>query len=138
LICTGNFRLLAIFVQNAWCAHACTSIICGKITVLCKITALFSRHLIPPRNSALSTNTKLYSHSIQVLLQITPAQAPHISYKNCKKCWNPCTVPVPKAPMYARTNQYSYSFLPRTIRDWNNLNIENLDNIDLETFTHSL
>ena len=35
--------------------------------------------------------------------------------------------------LYARTNQYSYSFLPRTIRNWNNLNIANIDNIDLET-----
>ena len=33
--------------------------------------------------------------------------------------------------IYARTNQYSYSFLPRPIRDWNNLNISNIDNIDL-------
>ena len=40
--------------------------------------------------------------------------------------------------LYARTNQYSYSFLPRTIRNWNNLNIANIDNIDLETFKCSL
>ena len=40
--------------------------------------------------------------------------------------------------LYARTNQYSYSFLPRTIHDWNNLNIANIDNIDLETFKCSL
>ena len=29
---------------------------------------------------------------------------------------------------YARTDRYLYSFLPRTIPDWNNLNIENLSN----------
>ena len=40
--------------------------------------------------------------------------------------------------IYARTNQYSYSFLPRTIRDRNNLNIANIDNIDLETFKCSI
>ena len=57
---TGYFTLLAIFAQSAWCTHTCASIICGKITVLCKVTALFSRHLIPPHNSALSTNTKPY------------------------------------------------------------------------------
>jgi len=34
--------------------------------------------------------------------------------------------------LYAWTNQYSYSFLPRTIRNWNNLNIANIDNIDLQ------
>ena len=32
---------------------------------------------------------------------------------------------------YARTDPYLYSFLPRTIPDWNNLNIENLSNCNL-------
>ena len=36
--------------------------------------------------------------------------------------------------LYARTNRYHYSFLPRTIPDWNNLNIENLANCDLDSF----
>ena len=33
---------------------------------------------------------------------------------------------------YARTNRYLYSFLPRTIPDWNNLNIEDLSNCNLK------
>ena len=36
--------------------------------------------------------------------------------------------------LYTRTNRYHYSFLPRTIPDWNNLNIENLANCDLDSF----
>ena len=53
-------------------------------------------------------------------------------------------LPVLSPATYTRSNhplklhhlyaQYSYSFLPRTICDWNNLNIANIDNIDLETF----
>ena len=34
--------------------------------------------------------------------------------------------------IYAKTNQYSYSFLPRTVHEWNNLSIANIENIDLE------
>ena len=34
--------------------------------------------------------------------------------------------------LYANTNQYLYLFLPRTILDWNNLNIEDLSNCDLK------
>ena len=33
---------------------------------------------------------------------------------------------------YARMNRYLYSFLLRTIPDWNNLNIENLSNCNLD------
>ena len=33
--------------------------------------------------------------------------------------------------LFAR-NRYLYSFLPRTIPDWNNLNIEDLSNCDLD------
>ena len=33
---------------------------------------------------------------------------------------------------YARTDRYLYSFLPRTIPDWNNLNIQNLSNCNLD------
>jgi len=35
---------------------------------------------------------------------------------------------------YARTNRHRNSFLPRTVKDWNSLEVEDLDNIDLETF----
>ena len=40
--------------------------------------------------------------------------------------------------LYARTNQYHYSFLPRTIPDWNNLGIEDLANYDLDSFKDNL
>ena len=40
--------------------------------------------------------------------------------------------------IYARTNYYRNSFLPRTVKDWNDLEIENLNNIDLETFKNNL
>jgi len=40
--------------------------------------------------------------------------------------------------IYARTNCYRNSFLPRTVKDWNDLEIENLNNIDLETFKNYL
>ena len=40
--------------------------------------------------------------------------------------------------LYARTNRYSNSFLPRSIPDWNNLDMEDLDNIDLLTFKNRL
>ena len=36
--------------------------------------------------------------------------------------------------LYARTNRYHYSFLPRTIPDWNNLGIEDLANCNLDSF----
>ena len=36
--------------------------------------------------------------------------------------------------LYARTNQYHYSFLPKTIPDWNNLDTEDLANCDLDSF----
>ena len=40
--------------------------------------------------------------------------------------------------IYARTNRYRSSFLPKTVKDWNDLEIENLDDIDLETFKNYL
>jgi len=40
--------------------------------------------------------------------------------------------------MYARSNCCRNSFLPRTVKDWNYLEIENLNNIDLETFKNYL
>ena len=36
--------------------------------------------------------------------------------------------------LYGRTNEYHYSFLPRTIPDWNNLDVEVLANCDLDSF----
>ena len=36
--------------------------------------------------------------------------------------------------LFARTNYYQNSFLPRTIKDWNNLEIEDLVNCDLDSF----
>ena len=36
--------------------------------------------------------------------------------------------------LYARTDRYHFSFLPRTIPDWNNLDYENLANCDLDCF----
>ena len=42
--------------------------------------------------------------------------------------------PLKLLQLYARTNRYSNSFLPRSIPDWNNLDMEDLDNIDLLTF----
>ena len=39
--------------------------------------------------------------------------------------------PLKLLQLYARTNRYSNSFLPRSIPDWNNLDMEDLDNIDL-------
>ena len=42
--------------------------------------------------------------------------------------------PLKLLQLYARTNRYSNSFLPRSIPDWNNLDMEDLDNIDLATY----
>ena len=42
------------------------------------------------------------------------------------------------AQLYARTNRYLYSFLPRTISDWNNLRIEDLENCNLDSFRQYL
>ena len=36
--------------------------------------------------------------------------------------------------LFARTNCYQNSFLPRTIKDWNNLEIEDLVNCDIDSF----
>ena len=36
--------------------------------------------------------------------------------------------------LFTRTNRYLYSFLPKTIPDWNNLNIEDLSDCDLDSF----
>ena len=46
--------------------------------------------------------------------------------------------PLKLLQLYARTNRYSNSFLPRSIPDWNNLDMEDLDNIDLLTFKNHL
>ena len=46
--------------------------------------------------------------------------------------------PLKLLQLYARTNRYSNSFLPRSIPDWNNLDMEDLDNIDLLTFKNRL
>ena len=45
-----------------------------------------------------------------------------------------CLSHVPQMQLHARTNQYYYSFLPRTIPDWNNLGIDDLANCDLDSF----
>ena len=46
--------------------------------------------------------------------------------------------PLKLLQLYARTNRYSNSSLPRSIPDWNNLDMEDLDNIDLLTFKNRL
>jgi len=38
----------------------------------------------------------------------------------------------------ARTNRSRNSFLPQTAKDWNSLEVEDMDNIDLETFKNYL
>ena len=38
----------------------------------------------------------------------------------------------------ARVGPGLVTLLPRTVKDWNNLEIENLNNIDLETFKNYL
>ena len=40
--------------------------------------------------------------------------------------------------LYTRINRYSNSFLPGSIPDWNNLNVEDLNSIDLLTFKNRL
>ena len=40
--------------------------------------------------------------------------------------------------LYTRTDIYHYQFLPRTIPDWNNLHIENIDELDLNQFKNFL
>ena len=40
--------------------------------------------------------------------------------------------------LYARKNRYHFSFLPRTILDWNNLCIRDLANCNLDSFKQYL
>ena len=40
--------------------------------------------------------------------------------------------------LFARTNYYQNSFLPRAIKDWNNLEIEDLVNCDIDSFKRYL
>jgi len=40
--------------------------------------------------------------------------------------------------LYAKTSCYQNSFLPRTIRDWNHLGIQDLVNCDFDTFKRYL
>ena len=42
--------------------------------------------------------------------------------------------PLKFAQLQSRIDLYKYSFLPRTIIDWNNLKIVNIDTINLDTF----
>jgi len=42
------------------------------------------------------------------------------------------------AQLQSRVDLYKYSFLPRTIIDWNNLQIDNIDTINLKTFKSTL
>ena len=43
-------------------------------------------------------------------------------------------MPLKFAQLQSRIDLYKYSFLPRTIIDWNNLKIDNIDTINLDTF----
>ena len=58
-----------------------------------------------------------------------------------------CCLPQPAPVSFTRTNNplkfsqlqcrvdsYKYSFLPRTIKEWNNLKIDYIDTINLDTF----
>ena len=42
--------------------------------------------------------------------------------------------PLKFAQLQSRIDLYKYSFLPRTIIDWNNLKIDNINTINLDTF----
>ena len=42
--------------------------------------------------------------------------------------------PIKLQQLYTRTDIYHYSFLPRTIPDWNNLRIDNINELDLIQF----
>ena len=42
--------------------------------------------------------------------------------------------PIKSQQLYTRTDIYHYSFLPRTIPDWNNLRIDNINELDLTQF----
>ena len=42
--------------------------------------------------------------------------------------------PIKLRQLYTRTDIYHYSFLPRTIPDWNNLRIDNITELDLTQF----
>ena len=46
--------------------------------------------------------------------------------------------PLKLAHIQSRIDVYKYSFLPRTIRNWNNLYMQDIDKIDLTTFENNL
>ena len=75
---------------------------------------------------------KFFNSLIYVPNQYLPALSPVTSTS--------ANHPLKLLHIYARTNCYRNSFLPRTVKDWNDLEIENLNNnnIDLETFKNYL
>ena len=46
--------------------------------------------------------------------------------------------PLKLTQLQTRADVYKYSFLPRTIIQWNSLQIPNIDTIDLETFKNAV
>ena len=82
------------------------------------------------RDSHLILLFKFLNRLIYIPTQYLPARFPlNITRTNHNQKLN---------HLYARINQYHYSFLPRTVLDWNNLCIRDLANCNLDSFKQYL
>ena len=69
---------------------------------------------------------KILNGLICIPNQCLPSPFPVTTTRSCN--------PIKLQQLYARTDIYHYSFLPRTIPDWNNLCIDNINELDLTQF----
>ena len=75
------------------------------------------------RHLCLTLLFKFINKMIHIPTQYLPAPSPIATNHNQKLM-----------QLYTRMNRYLYSSLPRTIPDWNNLNVEDLSNCNLDSF----